>query len=209
MTNTWSNEKIIDFINEVHLHPELWNVETGIYRDRNAKKDGWAVISEKFGITSDEAYKKFRSLRTYAKNDEKKKIKSGSAGGKVVKWFASDAISFILAQDTPNTGLDSENATQVTEIPDTDNSADQEEYVDSETSDSLLSSHPTPKARVSESTKTADPILGRAQQIIRYAGEKRRNEYSGFGEHIANKLSKYDAHTCAQAELKIMQILFD
>lgn len=113
MTYTWSNEKIIDFINEVHLHPELWNVETGIYKDRNAKKDGWAVISEKFGITSDEAYKKFRSLRTYAKNEEKKKIKSGSAGGKVVKWFAFDAISFILTQDTPNTGLDSENATQV------------------------------------------------------------------------------------------------
>ncbi|XP_074027292.1 uncharacterized protein [Leptinotarsa decemlineata] len=52
-------------------------------------------------------------------------------------------------------------------------------------------------------------MLGRAQQIIRDAGEKRRNEYSGFGEHIANKLSKYDAHTCAQAELKIMEILFD
>ncbi|KAG5858266.1 hypothetical protein JTB14_032633 [Gonioctena quinquepunctata] len=113
MTNTWSNGKIIDFINEVHLHPELWNVETGIYEDRNAKKDGWAVISEKFGITSDEAYKKFRSLRTYAKNEEKKRIKSGSASGKVVKWFAFDAISFILAQDTPNPGLDSENATQV------------------------------------------------------------------------------------------------
>lgn len=96
---------------------------------------------------------------------------------------------------------------QVTEIPDTDNSADQEEYVDSETSDSLLSSHPTTKARVSK--KTADPILGRAQEIIRNAGERRRNEYSSFGEHIANKLSKYDAHTCAQAELKIMQILFD
>lgn len=55
MTNTWSNEKIIDFINEVHLHPELWNVETGIYKNRNAKKDGWTVISEKFGVTSDEA----------------------------------------------------------------------------------------------------------------------------------------------------------
>ncbi|CAG9772076.1 unnamed protein product [Ceutorhynchus assimilis] len=54
-----------------------------------------------------------RSLRTYAKNEEKKKIKSGSAGGKVVKWFAFDAISFIPTQDTPNTGLDSENATQM------------------------------------------------------------------------------------------------
>ena len=111
MTNTWSNEKIIDFINEIHVRPELWNVETGIYKDRNAKKDGWAVIAEKFNITSDEAYKKFRSLRTYAKNEERKKIKSGSGGTKPVKWFAFEAISFILSQDTPNTGVDSENST--------------------------------------------------------------------------------------------------
>lgn len=79
MTNTWTNEKIVDFINEVHLHPELWDVKSGIYKDRNAKKDGWSVIAEKFNIASTEAYKKFRSLRTYAHNEEKKK-KSGSAG---------------------------------------------------------------------------------------------------------------------------------
>lgn len=81
MNNTWSNERIIDFINEVHLHPELWDIKVGIYKDRNVKKDAWNKIAEMFGTTSDEAYKKFRSLRTYANNEEKKK-KSGSAGGK-------------------------------------------------------------------------------------------------------------------------------
>lgn len=110
MTNTWTNETVIDFINEVHLHPELWDVKSGIYKDKNAKKDGWFEIAEKFGVTSDEAYKKFRSLRTYAQN-ETKKNKSGSSGGKLVKWFAFDAISFVLTQNTANTGLDSENAT--------------------------------------------------------------------------------------------------
>lgn len=99
---------------------------------------------------------------------------------------------------------------QVTEILDTENTADQGEYVDSETTDSLLSLPLAPKARVSKRSKTVDPILERAQRIICDAGEKKaRNEYSAFGEHIANKLSKYDAYTCAQAELKIMQILFD
>ena len=93
--NTWSNEKIIDFINEIHLHPVLWNVETSQYKDRNSKKDGWAAVATKFEITSDEAYKKFRSLRTYAKDEEKKK-KSGSAGGNQITWFAYEAISFVL-----------------------------------------------------------------------------------------------------------------
>lgn len=112
MTNTWSNEKTLDFLNEVQLHPEIWNVETGMYKDRNAKKDAWYIVATKFDISSDDAYKKFRSLRTYVKNEERKKNKSGSAGGKQTKWFAYDAMSFILSQNTPNTGLDSENATE-------------------------------------------------------------------------------------------------
>ncbi|CAK1601022.1 unnamed protein product [Parnassius mnemosyne] len=112
MTNTWSNEKTLDFINEVQLHPEIWNVETGMYKDNNAKKDAWSIVATKFDISSDDAYKKFRSLRTYVKNEERKKNKSGSAGGKQTKWFAYDAMSFILSQDTPKTRLDSENATE-------------------------------------------------------------------------------------------------
>ncbi|CAK1601021.1 unnamed protein product [Parnassius mnemosyne] len=208
MTNTWSNEKTLDFINEVQLHPEIWNVETGMYKDNNAKKDAWSIVATKFDISSDDAYKKFRSLRTYVKNEERKKNKSGSAGGKQTKWFAYDAMSFILSQDTPKTRLDSENATENgTEAQETSSIADQE--VLSETTDSLLCSVPSPKPRASKKSKTADPILEKAQNIILEAGEKRRNEFAGFAEHIANKLSKYDDYTRAQAEFNIMKILFD
>lgn len=65
------------------------------------------------------------------------------------------------------------------------------------------------KPRASKKSKTADPILEKAQNIILEAGEKRRNEFAGFAEHIANKLSKYDDYTRAQAEFNIMKILFD
>lgn len=51
--------------------------------------------------------------------------------------------------------------------------------------------------------------MEKAQNIILEAGEKRRNEFAGFAEHIANKLSKYDDYTRAQAEFNIMKILFD
>lgn len=70
--STWTNDRTIEFINEIYLRPELWDVEVSSYRDRNAKKDGWAAVAIKFNISSDEAYKKFRSLRTYAKNEHKK-----------------------------------------------------------------------------------------------------------------------------------------
>ncbi|XP_047524442.1 uncharacterized protein LOC125062505 [Pieris napi] len=207
MTATWSNEKITDFINEVHLYPELWDIKTGIYKDRNAKKDAWNEIAEKFGITSNEAYKKFRSLRTYANNEEKKK-KSGSAGGKTVKWFAYDALSFLLKQNSANIGLDSENATSnATETTHTDINADPREFVELETTGSLDAVDTTPKPRTKRS-KTTDPLLEKAQNIIRDAGEK-KNEYAAFGEHVANKMSKYDDYTRSQAELKIMKILFE
>lgn len=90
----------------------------------------------------------------------------------------------------------------------TDISAGPEEVVNSETTDSLGTKDTSSKPRAKRS-KTTDPLLEKAQNIIRDAGEKKRNEYAGFGEHIANKLSKYDDYTRTQAESKIMQILFE
>lgn len=91
----------------------------------------------------------------------------------------------------------------------TDISGDQEDSMNSETIDTLQSLRPAEKPHVSKRSKTVYIILERTQNLISELGEKRRNEYAGFGEHIANKLSKYDATTRAQAELKIMQILYD
>lgn len=114
MTLNWSNEKTIDFLNHIHAHPEVWDVKTESYKNRDAKRDGWAEISEIFGITSDEAYRKFKSLRTYAKNEEKKKKRS-CGGFKSVKWFAYDAISFILDQDV-NSELDSADVATIDDV---------------------------------------------------------------------------------------------
>lgn len=111
----WSNEKILNFINEIHVLPELWYVEASVYKDRNLKKDAWAVIAAKFNVTTEEAYKKFRNLRTYAKTELKKK-KSGSGAGKKVTWFAFEAISFVLSRDIPDAGTDSETNTMETTV---------------------------------------------------------------------------------------------
>lgn len=105
MSSCWSNERILDFINEIHKHPTLWDVETNEYKDRNAKKNIWVKIANKFNISSEEAYRKFKNLRTYAKNEEKKK-KCSNEGSKQVKWFAYDAISFILSRDITNSEVD-------------------------------------------------------------------------------------------------------
>ncbi|XP_072391850.1 uncharacterized protein [Diabrotica undecimpunctata] len=98
---------------------------------------------------------------------------------------------------------------QVTETQDSNISSDQEEVVDSETIDPLRSSVPSPKPRTSKRSYTTDPILEKAQNLLSNFGKEMKNEYASFGEHIANKLRKYDDYIRSEAEMKIMQILYE
>ncbi|XP_013198545.1 uncharacterized protein LOC106141439 [Amyelois transitella] len=210
MSINWSNEKTIEFLNEVQKHPELWDVKTEVYKNRDAKKDGWALIAEKFGISSDDAYRKFKSLRTYAKNEEKK-AKRASGGMKTVKWFAYDAISFILNQDA-HTGPDSGNTTATvdetkTPKPNSKVTIDQEETVELEATGSLYPSNPAKKPRISMISKPSESVRLKARNMV--CEHEENQDYGPFGEHIANKLSRYDPYIRAQAEMKIMQILYD
>ncbi|WP_445973951.1 hypothetical protein, partial [Klebsiella pneumoniae] len=42
---SWANEKIFDFVNAIHIRPELWDVEHANYRNRFVKKDGWEAVA--------------------------------------------------------------------------------------------------------------------------------------------------------------------
>ncbi|XP_030040548.2 uncharacterized protein LOC115455896 [Manduca sexta] len=91
----WTDEMIIQFINEIRRRPELWDVNNMAYKDREAKRNSWSRVGSLFDVTPDEAYSKFRNLRTYARNEQKKNK------GKVT-WFAYDAISFIFTPNNQN-----------------------------------------------------------------------------------------------------------
>lgn len=66
---------------------------------------------------------------------------------------------------------------QVTGATDTDISADPHEVVESETTDSLEAVDTTPKPRTKSSkrSKTRDPLLEKAENILRDAGVKNMN----------------------------------
>ncbi|CAH2239718.1 jg6787 [Pararge aegeria aegeria] len=196
MNRVWSNKKIIKFINEVHVRPELWNVSVAAYRDRKAKFNAWSAVAAQFNITPDVAYKKFRNLRTYAKTEHKKK------GGKPISWFAYDAISFILSGDGSDRGIDSEaNPKTITDRPERD---DGDSIVSEESSDTSV--EPEPKVPLKKPIRSQIPEPIERVHINDSVG---RNPYSSFGEYVANKLSTYDSYTRAQTEFKISKILFD
>ncbi|XP_023945513.2 uncharacterized protein LOC112051206 [Bicyclus anynana] len=196
----WSNKKIIKFIKEVHIRPELWNVSVCEYRDRKAKFNAWSAVAAQFNITPDMAYKKFRNLRTYAKTEHRKKC------GKAISWFAYDAISFILSGDGTDRGIDSEGTSKTTIVTersdrDDDSVASEESTVSSveqlpETDEKM----PDKKAIKSQ---TPEPI----ERV--HINETTRNPHTSFGEYVASKLTTYDSYTRAQVEFKISKILFD
>lgn len=64
-------------------------------------------MAGEFNITGEDAYRKFKSLRTYTKNEYRNLQKKG---GKVV-WFAYETMQFILSRDLADFAVDSESAT--------------------------------------------------------------------------------------------------
>lgn len=80
--------------------------KTIFIKNKNGKKQSWKVAAKDFGITVDDAYKKFRSLWTHAKCETKKfQKKRESAGGTSSMWLALSAISFVLSRNLPEAGF--------------------------------------------------------------------------------------------------------
>ncbi|XP_047101232.1 uncharacterized protein LOC124720027 [Schistocerca piceifrons] len=204
----WTNEKTLNFINAIHLRPELWDVESSVYKDRNLKKDSWLAVADDYGITPDEAYKKFRSLRTYAKCEEKKHRKSGSSGGSTSPWFAYDAMSFILSQDVPETGADSENATAETQFKTEFMLLDEESDMLEPEIQAVPLRHSYSVQKKGSHRDKLQEAVDKAVHIVHHTSRKRTNPSAAFGEHVANKLLRYSDLIRSEVEFKISEVLY-
>lgn len=65
------------------------------------------------------------------------------------------------------------------------------------------------RKRKREPTPDEQLAVDNAIKIINDASRKPKNPYSGFGEHIANKLLTYDDYTRSQVEFKISKLLYE
>lgn len=110
---SWNNEKIINCIDTVRLHPCLWDNKSPDFKDLLLKKDEWTAIGLQFEISHDEAVKKCKNLRTYFNNEIKKlekKQKSGSGAFQESNWFALFAHD---RADEADSGLETETQSEV------------------------------------------------------------------------------------------------
>ncbi|ROL51198.1 Transcription factor Adf-1 [Anabarilius grahami] len=78
-------------------HPELYDVSSYFYRDRNKKDLAWKRISEEIGQSEEWCRKRWKSLRdTYFKERRKETEKrSGSAAESAKRWKYSAVLSFL------------------------------------------------------------------------------------------------------------------
>ncbi|XP_075986795.1 uncharacterized protein LOC142983689 [Anticarsia gemmatalis] len=186
----WSNEIILNFINDISRYPELWDAETPDYRSKKKRKERWHEIAVKYAVTTGDAQKKFKSLRTYAKNEEKKTLSKGEDGKRVKSsWFAYDAMSFIRSQD--NQEISSHNQLGLESSRENNNSS--------------IKSPMKKKPR----NKEPDLLIGEADQVDDEIASRMNDDYTSFGEHIAQKLATYSSKIRAEVQFEISQVIYE
>ncbi|CAG5034947.1 unnamed protein product [Parnassius apollo] len=197
---SWNNEKIINFIDAVRLHPCLWDNKSPDFKDRLLKKDEWTAIGLQFEISHNEAVKKFKNLRTYFNNEIKKlekKQKSGSGAFQESNWFAFKSLLFLKGTDEADSGLETKTKSEV------DTNAD----------DTITFNPELPPPSKSPSAKKKKPIeddrCRDACEVMEAVKQKISTKSLAFGEHVNQKLLTYSQYVRNQVEYKISSILYE
>jgi hypothetical protein len=85
-----------------------------------------------------------------------------------------------------------------------------EHSIESEASPTLLPlQQPSGRKRKGLPSSEEQLAVDSAIKITNDASLRCKNPYSGFGEHVANKLATYDNYTRSQVEFKISKILYE
>jgi hypothetical protein len=82
-----------------------------------------------------------------------------------------------------------------------------DDSIESEAPPTVLPQQPSGRKR--KCIQSSQLAVDTAVKIINDASLRRKNPYSGFGEHVANKLATYDNYTRSQVEFKISKILYE
>lgn len=102
---SWSQEKIIKFIEEFRKSFSLWDTRLSEYKNNKAKLGELQKLATKFDCDVATIKKKIKNLRSAFRREQKQL--SGSSK-KRSTWFAYDLLLFILDVENPRSGYASE-----------------------------------------------------------------------------------------------------
>ncbi|XP_011144662.1 uncharacterized protein LOC105186277 [Harpegnathos saltator] len=119
----WKQEAILNLINAYRSRRFLWDHTTSEYNDRNKRFEAWKEIADEVGFDVLTVERKLKSLKThfmsvhkaYAKRRLKADLNSDIAAKP--KWFAYEAMTFLIKGLAPRVNREAANAKKQVSVP--------------------------------------------------------------------------------------------
>ncbi|XP_063536629.1 uncharacterized protein LOC134746231 [Cydia strobilella] len=95
----WTNEKLLNFINDYRKCKVLWDIRNPNYKHNSKKRKILIAFGQKYGMDEGSVRKKIKNLRSAFHREHHRltsKMKDDHESDDVRKWFAYDALKFIL-----------------------------------------------------------------------------------------------------------------
>lgn len=93
----WTNEKYLRFIDDYRKASVLWDIRNPDYKNNSKKRSVVANLAQKYCVEDGALKKKIKNLRSaFHREHHRLTNRKGGAVDESRKWFAYDALRFIL-----------------------------------------------------------------------------------------------------------------
>ncbi|KAM3963599.1 uncharacterized protein ACR2FA_002525 [Aphomia sociella] len=197
----WSKDKTLKLIELLQVNASLWNTSLcDTRRDKQKRKEELRVISEFLGISVSDTTKKIQHLRTQYNRESAREARANAEDPNdkyISNWYAFDYLHFMKDSNKPYRIFQSDLHPEVNSViaVHSENSMSDCKIVN------LSPPHKIPR------TDTFSPVK---QELVFQSESKTRDEFSVFGEYIANELRSLKGEkNLLVAKKKIQDVIFE
>ncbi|KAJ0180396.1 hypothetical protein K1T71_003800 [Dendrolimus kikuchii] len=196
----WSKDKTLKLIELLQMNASLWNPSLcDTRREKQKRKEELRAISDILGISILDATKKIQHLRTQYNRESVREARANAEDPNdryVSNWYGYEYLHFLKDSNKPYKMLQSVDTTEVLGMP---------SHLDNTISeckiDSLSPPHKMPRIDSNQSAKPEVPYTTLSRN---------RDEFTVFGEYIANELRSLKGEkNLLVAKKKIQDVIFE
>ncbi|CAB3241978.1 unnamed protein product [Arctia plantaginis] len=194
----WSKEKTLKLIELLQVNATLWNPSLcDTRRVKQKRREELRVIAEILRISVPDATKKIQHLRTQYNRESAREVRAYVEDPNdryVSNWYAFDYLHFLKDSSKPYRILQSEENSEINGVP---------PHSDNAPNPCKLSS-PSPPHKI---PRFSEPLHSVSPDVI---CPRNRDEFSVFGEYIANELRSLKGEkNLLVAKKKIQDVIFE
>ncbi|XP_073956163.1 uncharacterized protein isoform X1 [Choristoneura fumiferana] len=191
----WTNEKYLRFIDDYKKASVLWDIRNPDYKNNSKKRSVVAGLAQKYCVEDGALKKKIKNLRSaFHREHHRLTNRKGGSVDESRKWFAYDALRFILDVTGSCGGVKKEEASFAAD--ESLQHQDTEEDLDFSDNANLIELPPLLPERHSPENNALNPVLV----------SKEEDEYDLFGRSMAMQLRKMPELTALELMQK-MQLM--